>query len=166
VDTDRGYLPHIAHYDASTGYLGYAVQVGSGGNCGFNSSSTKFEWQCDEIDFMGTLPHQRDVAIALDLAGYPVIAYHRYFIEGIHVVATLDVARPNAATGIKFGNCGPQNSWYCETIKGTSDPGDYLAIDVWRGEVRIAFLGSRQSGGLKLARLPGRGVFLPLVAKS
>jgi hypothetical protein len=105
------------------------------------------------------------VAIALDLADHPVIAYHRYFIEGISVVATLDVARPNAAIGIKFGNCGPQNNWYCETVKRTGHPGDYLAIDVWRGEIRIAYMGSASSGGLKLARLPGKWWFLPVVSR-
>ena len=165
VDVNNGDLPHIAHYNASTGKLGYAVRVGSGGNCGLNSSSSTFEWQCDEIDDMGTLVHTRDVALALDLAGYPVIAYHRYLISGIHTVSTLDVARPIAATGLQFGDCGPSNTWHCETVQSTGHPGDYLAIDVWHGEIRIAYLGSSRFGGLKLARLPARRWFLPLVSK-
>ena len=161
-----GHLPHIAHYNPSTGMLGYAVLVGSNGNCGFNSSSSKFEWQCDEIDDMGNFPHTRDVALALDEFGYPIIAYHRYILSGIHWVGTLDVARPIAATGLQTGNCGPLNTWHCETIKPSGHPGDYVAIDVWRGEIRIAFLGSSLFGGLKLARLPARQWFLPLVSRS
>ena len=166
VDVNNGDLPHIAHYNPSTGNLGYAVLVGSNGNCGFNSSSTKFEWQCDEIDDMGNFPHTRDVALALDDFGYPIIAYHKYTISGIHTYASLDVARPIAAIGLPTGNCGPQNTWHCEMIKRTGHPGDYLAIDVWRGEIRIAFLGSYLFGGLNLARLPAGTRFLPLVSKS
>ena len=110
VDVHNGDLPHIVHYNTSTGMLGYAVLVGSNGNCGFNSSSTRFEWQCDEIDDMGNIAHTRDVALALDPAGYPIIAYHRYILSGINTIATLDVARPMAAVGLQAGNCGPLNT--------------------------------------------------------
>ena len=51
-------------------------------------------------------------------------------------------------------------------IKRTGHPGDYLAIDVWRGEIRIAFLDSYRFGGLKLARLLAGTRFLPLVSRS
>ena len=166
VDRRNGDLPHIAHYNASTGKLGYAVRVGSNGNCGFNSSTTKFEWQCDEIDSMGTNPHTRDVALELDRFGYPIIAYHSYIVTDYFSIVSLNVARPAAALGLQSGNCGPQNLWRCETLPSSRHPGDYLAIDVSYGRARIAFLDSEDFGALKLAYEPVRGVLLPLVSKS
>jgi len=41
VDVDNGDLPHIAHYDSVNGKLGYAVYVGSGGNCGMSNTITE-----------------------------------------------------------------------------------------------------------------------------
>ena len=59
VDTNNGDAPYIAHYDGTNGMLEYAYFVGSGGNCGFNNSGTMFEWQCEEIEAVGTAVHPR-----------------------------------------------------------------------------------------------------------
>ena len=143
VDVDNGDLPHIAHYDSSNGKLGYAVYTGSGGNCGFNSSSTKFEWQCDEIEYVGTSTHPKGVSLAVDAVGYPVIAYQS---EN----GSLNVAQPVAALGLSGsgGNCGPEtpfSTWYCKTIdrSGKYTPyrhGDFVSIALNRsGLATIAY---------------------------
>jgi hypothetical protein len=145
VDVNNGNIPHIAHYDSSNGKLGYAVFKGSGGNCGFNSSSTQFEWQCDEIEPVGTSTHPKGVSLAVDLAGYPMIAYQS-------AGGSLKVARPLLALGLPggFGNCGPEipfSTWSCETV----DPGnlfvpyrhgDYVSIALHpSGLATIAYYG-------------------------
>ncbi len=166
VDTDNGDLPHIAHHDATNGELGYAVFVGSNGNCGFNASSTKFEWQCDKIDSMVTGAHPKGVSLAVDGAGYPIIAYQS------GGTGWLKVARPAAALGLLVGNCGPQNlfyTWQCETISiGMSvRQADFLSVAVNpAGLATIAYYGSiAPSGGdLKIANQRLQ-VFVPLVPK-
>jgi hypothetical protein len=114
---------------------------------------------------MGTEPHTRDVALTLDYVGSPVIAYHKYIVSHLFTIATLNVARPAAAVGLSSGNCGPQDRWYCETVSSFGHPGDYLAIDVWRKEVVIAYLDSQYLGALKVARQRAGGWFLPLVSR-
>lgn len=165
VDVDNGNLPHIAHYDSSNGKLGYAVYVGSGGNCGFNSSATVFEWQCDEIESVGTGTDPRGVSLALDGADYPIIAYQ----SGGSV---LKVARPAAALGLLIGNCGPANpfyAWQCEALSfGISiGQGDFVSLAVnSAGLATIAYYGNitASDGDLKVAyqRLQ---VFLPLALR-
>ncbi len=166
VDRNNGNLAHIAHYDSTNGKLGYAVYVGSNGNCGFNGSSTKFEWQCDDIDNVGTGTHPKGVSLAVDGAAYPLIAYQ----SGGSV---LKVARPAAALGLLVGNCGPQSlfyTWQCEPISfgiGIGQ-GDYVSLAVnSAGLANIAYYGNiaASDGDLKVAyqRLQ---VFLPLVLKN
>jgi len=145
VDVDNGDLPHIAHYDSSNGNLEYAVYVGSGGNCGFNNSATKFEWQCIEIESVGTSTHPKGVSLAVDAAGYPIIAYQS-------TSGSLNVAHPLAALGLSVGggNCGPENpfsTWYCQTVRSHSPwvpyrQGDYVSIAVNQsGLATIAYFG-------------------------
>jgi hypothetical protein len=170
VDVDNGNLPHIAHYDSSNGKLGYAVYKGSGGNCGFNSSSTQFEWQCYEIESVGTSTHPKGVSLAVDSAGYPLIAYQS--ADG-----SLKVARPVPALGLPggSGNCGPENpfsTWYCEIV----DPdnpfipyrnGDYVSVAVHpSGLATIAYYGfiKLNDGNLNVSTQRIQ-VFLPLVLK-
>ena len=162
VDVDNGDLPHIAHYDSSNGKLGYALYVGSGGNCGFNSSSTKFEWQCDEIESVGTGTHPKGVSLVTDGAGYPVIAYQ----SGESV---LKVARPAIAQGLLVGNCGPESlfyTWQCDPIRvgiGVS-MGDYVSLAVnSTGLSTIAYYGNiAASDGDLIVAYQRLQVFLPL----
>jgi hypothetical protein len=166
VDVNSGDLAHIAHYDSSNGKLGYAVYVGSGGNCGFNSSTTKFEWRCDEIDSAGTGTHPKGVSLAVDGAAYPLIAYQSWG-------SGLKVARPAAALGLLVGNCGPQNlfyTWQCEAIRFGIGVGlgDFVSLAVnSAGLATIAYYGNitTSDGDLKVAyqRLQ---IFLPLALKN
>jgi len=125
---DEGGRFHIAYYDATNDVLKYAVNVGSGGNCGVGGSA-----QCDTIDTMQADYHPLGISIAEDTAGYPIIAYQSYN-------GSLNVARPVAAVGLSGGggNCGPGDlfsTWYCETIDRSGRfiqwrNGDYVSIAV------------------------------------
>jgi len=144
--------------------LGYAVYVGSGGNCGL--SGTKLEWQCDEIASVGTGTDPKGVSLAVDGAAYPLIAYQA---GG----SGLKVARPAAALGLLVGNCGPENlfyTWQCEAIRfGIGiGLGDFVSLAVnSAGLATIAYYGNitTSDGDLKIAyqRLQ---VFLPLALKN
>ncbi len=164
LDVDNDNRPHIAYYDATNGKLMYAVYGGAGGNCGFFGS-----WQCDEIDSMGTSPHKRDVSLAVDKAGFPIIAYHKYIIGGQFAVVNLSMARSAAALGLQSGNCGPQNLWRCERIRDIGHPGDYSAIALHpSGLATIAYynhFGVSLIGKLKVAYQRFQ-VVLPLVMKN
>jgi hypothetical protein len=161
---DSGHF-HIAYYDATNDVLKYAVNVGSGGNCGVGGSA-----QCDEIDSMQADYHSLGISIAEDAAGYPVIAYQSYN-------GSLNVARPVAALGLSGGggNCGPEDlfyTWYCETIdrSGTWVPyrnGDYVSIAVApSGLATIAYNGYIiPSGGNLNVATQRLQIFLPLTLK-
>ena len=163
MDVNNGDLPHIAHYDSTNGKLGYAVYVGSNGNCGL--SGTTLAWQCDEIESVGTTTDPKGVSLAVDGAGYPLIAYQ----SGGSV---LKVARPAAALGLLVGNCGPQNlfyTWQCETIRFGIGVGlgDFVSLAVnSAGLATIAYYGNitTSDGDLNVAyqRLQ---VFLPLALR-
>jgi hypothetical protein len=113
-------LPHIAYHNVTSGTLEYAEWVGSGGNCGFSSGSTRWEWQCDEIDDMGTSLTSMGMALAEDGAGYPIIAYQ--YAADDQTSPALKVARPIGAMDPNtVPNCGPEDlflTWYCEYIDG------------------------------------------------
>jgi len=155
---------HIAYYDATTDMLKYAVDVGSGGNCGLFGSA-----QCDTIDDM-PIDYGRPigVSIAEDAAGYPIIAYQSDW-------GSLMVARPAAALGLSGGggNCGPANpffTWYCETVDRvgfTIRHGDFVSIDVnSAGLATIAYYGNISSSGGDLMVAQQRlQVFLPLAGR-
>jgi hypothetical protein len=168
-------LAHIAYHNVTSSTLEYAEWVGSGGNCGFNGISMQFEWQCDEIDDMGTSLTSMGVSVAEDGAGYPIIAYQ----DGSDAMApaALKVARPHAALDPNtVPNCGPQDlflTWYCEAIDGggsyTDEAGSVSLAVNSAGLATIAYheLDSYPypvEGNLKVAyqRLQ---VFLPLALK-
>jgi hypothetical protein len=169
-------LPHIAYHNVTSGTLEYAKYVGSGGNCGFSSQSMKHEWQCDEIDDMGTSLTPMGVSIAEDGAGYPIIAYQDASED--QTPAALKVARPHVALDPNtVPNCGPQDlflTWYCESIDGggayTDEAGSVSLAVNSAGLATIAYheLDSYPyptEGNLKVAyhRLQ---VFLPLALKN
>jgi hypothetical protein len=160
-------IPHIAYYDATNEALKVAHLVLSGGNCGpYNS------WQCDEIDHMGTSPTHMGVSLALDSNGRPVIAYQQTSEIG---PAVLKVARPAAALGLPYGNCGPETpflTWQCETVdkgSGHTDAGAYVDLTLNdAGLVVIAYYESDSyhlSGNLKIAR-QAVASYLPLALRN
>jgi hypothetical protein len=164
VDQNKDF--HIAYYDATADKLKYAVNLGSGGNCGVFDSA-----QCDTIDLMGTGTHPQGISIAEDLAGYPVIAYQDDF-------GALNVARPLAGLGMVAGsgNCGPEtpfSTWRCDTIKpymsrSNARQADYVSIGIHTsGLGTIAYNGFIQAADSNLAIAYQRfHVFEPLVLKN
>jgi hypothetical protein len=160
IDTAHGNRAHIAVHDEGWGNLVYAGYVGSGGNCGPADS-----WQCAVIDDVGIQTHVRGVSVAVDKAGYPVIAYHR-FAGSPFVATSLNVARPAAALGRRSGNCGPENVWQCDKIQGAGHAGDYLSIAVGpSGLATIAHSNHDRFGSVGVAyqRLQA---FLPLALRA
>ncbi len=169
-------LVHIAYHNVTNGTLEYAKWVGTGGNCGFSSGSMKWEWQCDEIDDTGTSLTSMGVSLAMDDAGYPIIAY----MDASEALApaTLKVARPVLALGMSVvPNCGPEDlflTWYCDAIDGggahTDEAGSVSVVVSSAGLATIAYHELDNypypvEGNLKVAyqRLQ---VFLPLALKN
>jgi hypothetical protein len=161
VDQNKDF--HIAYYDATADRLKYAVDLGSGGNCGvFNSA------QCDTIDSMGSGTHPQGISIAEDRAGHPVIAYQDDF-------GALNLARPLAGLGMAAGsgNCGPEtpfSTWRCDTIKPylsrvNARQADHVSIAIHgSGLGTIAYNGFIQAADSNLALAYQRfQVFEPLV---
>lgn len=165
IDVNNGDRLHIAHYDSVNGTLEYAKFVGDDGNCGTGPTNL-LEWQCDEIDSMGLVTHPRGISLALDGAGYPIIAYQT---GG----SGLKIARPAAALGQFIGNCGPADpffTWQCEVISlgfGIGQ-GDYISLAVnSAGLSTIAYYGnSTEFDGDLVVAYQRFQVFLPLVLKN
>jgi hypothetical protein len=129
-------VPHVAYYNKTSEKLEYAKWVGTGGNCGFNIVTFQWEWQCDEIDKMGTSLTPMGVSLALDKNGYPMIAYQD--ASEIQAPAALRIAFPGTALGLLPGetNCGPEtpfSTWYCGMVDGGGSYTDEA------GSVSIAF---------------------------
>jgi hypothetical protein len=161
---DNGNDFHIAYYDATTDKLKYAVDVGSGGNCGILGSA-----QCDAIDSMPADYHPLGISIAEDNAYYPFIAYQSQY-------GSLNLARPVPALGLPggSGNCGPENpfsTWYCETINPQNPyvparHGDFVSIALNpSGLATIAYYGfiTAADGNLMVSDQQRLEVYLPLV---
>jgi hypothetical protein len=160
---ENGYF-HIAYYDATADKLKYAVNVGSGGNCGVLGSA-----QCETIAPMMSGYQPLGIAIAVDIGGYPVIAYQTDS-------GSLDLARPLSALGLVAGsgNCGPEilfSTWRCDTIRPylsrvPARQADYVSIAMSEsGLGTIAYYGfitSSAGGNLDIAYQLFR-VFEPLV---
>lgn len=132
-------LPHIAYYNKTNQSMEYAKWVGTGGNCGLSSVSLKWEWQCDEIDKMGTSLTPMGLSLALHKNGYPMIAYQD--ASEAQAPAALRIAFPGTALGLLPGetNCGPEtpfSTWYCGIVDGGGSYTDEA------GSVSIAFSSS------------------------
>ena len=144
----------------------YAVQLRTGGNCGLLNS-----WRCEEIATMGaqaTHPRTRDVSLALDKAGLPIIAYSWYYGDPLSTRG-FGWARPAAALGLQSGNCGPQDLWQCEGIQGGMNTGDYSAIAVHPSGLATIAYGYSETvldGALRVAEQRFHWIFLPTVMKS
>ncbi len=139
-------IPHIVYHNATDGALEYASFVNSGGNCGFSSLSSQFEWQCDWIDDMGTSVTSMGIAMEPDEFGHPIIAYQDATspIGG----GSLKIAQPYGATTgwSATPNCGPldpTHTWVCEVLsEGGMDLSEADSVSMTtnpRGEATIAY---------------------------
>jgi hypothetical protein len=164
---------HIA-YVTTGNKLKHAAPVASGGNCGPGNT-----WFCRQIDDMGTSVDSRGISLAIDDAGYPVIAYQQVSLAP-ESLESLKMARPGAAPAILSSsvalNCGIDGSflptWYCETVDAagySEQNGDYASVTVSpAGLVTVAYYEQdalNSTGYLQVAyqRFPA---FLPLVLRN
>jgi hypothetical protein len=181
---DGGDTPHLAYYNLDDSTLEYSRYVGTGGNCWFdNNISFAYEWQCEEIEYVGFYTGSRKVSLAIDAAGYPIIAYQD--ASGVRGPgAILKVARPLGALALPLpysGNCGPEFSpppnprlsWQCDNVDGvaaTSDVAASVALAMnSAGLATIAYFEHRfmlpeSTDNLKVAYQQLQ-VFLPLVPR-
>ncbi|MFL7893879.1 MAG: hypothetical protein ACK2UM_07295 [Anaerolineales bacterium] len=169
-------LPHLAYYNTTDQTLEYAKFVGTGGNCGFSSVSLQFEWQCDEIEDMGTSLTSMGLSMALDNQGYPMIAYQDTSED--LAPAALKFATPGSAYGLVPGetNCGPGMlfyTWYCGFVDGggsyTDEGGSVSLAFNPAGLATIAYFeldtyAYPNEGNLKVAYQQMRQ-FVPLILK-
>jgi len=104
----------FAYYDTTHGKLKYAVHVGGGGNCGeFNN------FQCDNIESIGTGLTKVGISLAVDSNNVPIIAYMNASED--QGPSSLKVAQPAYSLGLLYGNCGPEtpfSTWQCTFIDG------------------------------------------------
>jgi hypothetical protein len=121
----------LAYYDLTEGYVKYAENVGSGGNC------TAASYDCYVVDIVGTPPGNYDLAMDVDAQGYPIIAYMDAFSD--LAPTKLNIARPALAYGEDIGNCGDVHEgdlfqyWQCNTIDGGNgyvDEAQFVAVSV------------------------------------
>ena len=127
--------PHIAYQNVTSETLEYASYVGSGGNCGFSSSSLQWEWQCIEIEKIGSGSMPEGLDLTKDGNGHPLIAYQS--VSSASSPPMLKTARPGHAIQAfpPTTNCGPQSpffTWVCDVVDDGSallNVGGGLAVD-------------------------------------
>jgi hypothetical protein len=120
-----GGYPYLAFLNDTTDELVYASYVGSGGNCGQDTTTGNWEYQCDVIhQEVPVGRYLRTAAMAADPAGRPIIAFQDRGVED--GTADLAVAQPlDAAPPGSGGNCGPGWTWVCTT----PDQGDPYLVE-------------------------------------
>ncbi len=157
----------FAYYDATNGKLRYAVYVGVGsGNCGPSNS-----FLCYTIEAAASPSGYRNISLAVDSAGNPLIAYQQVTFP----FSQLRVAQP--ASDPSKANCGVPDggffpTWQCFTVDtaGTLfSIASHVSADFDPDDLpMIAYSQSSISTGdtnLKIAY--GQiGVFLPLVLRN
>jgi hypothetical protein len=172
----RGLDGHLyIAYVTTANKLKYATYVMSGGNCGPGNTS----WYCEEIEDIGTDSDSRGISLAIDDAGYPVIAYQDV-VNAEGPMESLKVARPAGALGWVPGvdplNCAGQftlfATWYCETVDAagySEQNGDYASVAVSpAGLVTVGYYEQdalNSTGYLQVAYQRFR-IFLPLVLRN
>ncbi|NCT21327.1 hypothetical protein GW781_09250 [bacterium] len=139
VDKGASENPKIAYYDATNGKLKYAETPSS--NDAYACGPLYFgvhSWRCVPVDSVGANYPLIGLSLAVDSAGYPIIAYQ----DASSIPPTkLKVARPAPAVGapLGIGNCGAPppggsfNYWQCETIDyggASSSVAGFVAVGV------------------------------------
>lgn len=136
--------PHMAFMDDSGNDLIYTRFVGAAGDCGFNSATSQFEWNCDKIAAnIDVVSSNRTVAMAADEAGHPLIAYRD--ASDPMGPPVLRLAQPYAyAPAGSVPNCGPQNplyTWVCTTLDNAG---------TWQEEAAVVSIAG-SAGGATIA---------------
>lgn len=134
--------PLIAYYVSSIagGWLNYAFQVTSGGDCGEGSAAGL--WECDTVDSVNNVGKYASLDYT-DFAGVNIAYY-----DG-------NAGDLKYAYYAGFGNCGTGNAWYCITLDGTdgSDVGKFVSFHAPANsadELQFAYYDASQ-GELKYA---------------
>jgi hypothetical protein len=152
---DSNGIAHIAYYGnnflTATGWLAYAHQVDSGGNCGVGDANGK--WQCDVVDGKSINPNSVYVGTyaSLDLNGSDEARIAYYDSQN----KTLKYAWAGASSG----NCGPSGTWQCDVIDDSADVGIGASLHISKGasdNPLIAYY-DKTNGNLRYASIPSSG---------
>jgi len=165
-DTSR-----IAYHDSLHKEVRYAEYVGSGGNC------TSALFDCYTVDTTADVytTNFDPISMDVDAQGYPIIAYMNSASDTSPDY--IKVARPAAAYGLPWGNCGDVRDgeafqyWTYRTVdppETSINKGAFLSVDVApSGLAAIAYAEQDLQGdGLYLKVAQQRfGIYLPLIKR-
>ncbi|MBN2147858.1 MAG: hypothetical protein JW726_10735 [Anaerolineales bacterium] len=147
--TGSEYYTNIFYYDKANGALRWAraasLYQGAEANCGPIEGFNQQLWRCDDVDtLLAGWVGGPAISLALDEAGYPVLAYQS--ANDDLAPSSLEMARPAGRAGVNFGigNCGDPlpspgmlfSYWQCEIIDqgggqvGSIDEANFTAVGV------------------------------------
>ena len=133
--------PHIAYHHSEA--LWYARWVGFGGNCGPHDS-----FQCERID-MGTGSLGHYISMVMGSGGHLHISYYDDYNQDLKYAHLVGAG----------GNCGPGNTWECQTIESADDVGKYndIILNQYADPV-VSYFKTIGTMGLRLATKVGAGL--------
>ncbi|MGD9148614.1 MAG: hypothetical protein PVI80_23830, partial [Anaerolineae bacterium] len=102
-------------------------EVGAG-----TSSVTNAPWFTMEVDAVENTNRGQHVSVAIDPFYGGVYVSHYDATNG-------DLRMAHYMRGEPGGNCGPGDSWYCQTVDSGNDVGQYSSIAAVAGGVNIAY---------------------------
>jgi hypothetical protein len=103
------------------------------------STDTSSQWSTVEVDTSGDIGQHTSVAIDQD-TGEIWVSY--YDVTNADLRVALYMGRN--------GNCGPDDSWRCQTVDSAGDVGKYSSIAVWEDKLMVAYYDASNKN-LKLA---------------
>lgn len=105
--------PWVSHYDSGNAALRVARYVSTGGTgCGATTA-----WSCELVDNSSN-PGVQGTTIAFDSSGTAWMAYHANTAEDLRIARYV-------GTG---GNCPSSTKWFCQTVHGTGNTGQWPSI--------------------------------------
>jgi hypothetical protein len=97
-------------------------------------------WFNVEVDTSGDVGQHTSVAIDQD-TGEIWVSYYDVTNQDLRVALYMG----------RNGNCGPDDSWRCQTVDSAGDVGKYSSIAVWEDKLMVAYYDA-SNANLKLAR--------------